>query len=109
MQYISWPDHGVPQQSSSLVSFIHRVRAVHPPDCDVPLLVHCSAGVGRSGTFITLDSMMLQIKAKSTLYIYGFVEGMRDQRPRMVQNIVSMAQFTSKINSTKLIHANGFR
>ena len=88
-QYIVWPDHGVPQQSHSLMSFVSRVRVAHPTDSNVPLLVHCSAGVGRSGTFMTLDSMMMQIKDKATLDVYGFVKGMRGQRTQMVQTSVS--------------------
>ena len=90
-QYIIWPDHGVPLQSNSLMSFVARVRVAHPPNSHVPLLVHCSAGVGRSGTFITLDSMMLQIKDKGTLNVYSFVKEMREQRTQMVQTSVSTA------------------
>lgn len=87
-QYTVWPDHGVPQQSTSLMAFIRRVRVAHPPKSGAPLLVHCSAGVGRTGTFITLDSMMLQVKHKTTLDVYGFVKTIRDQRAQMVQTEV---------------------
>ena len=89
-QYTAWPDHGVPQQSNSLVAFIHRVRVSHPPSNSTPLLVHCSAGVGRSGTFIALDALMLQMRDVPTVNVYGFVKGMREQRAQMVQTDVSV-------------------
>ena len=89
-QYTVWPDHGVPQQSNSLMAFIRRVRVAHPTDKSAPLLVHCSAGVGRSGTFITLDSMMIQVKQKTTVDVYGFVKMARTQRAQMVQTEVSL-------------------
>ena len=47
-----WPDHGVPKCATSLISFIRRVQKAHNKDNGVPLLVHCSTGVGHTGTFI---------------------------------------------------------
>ena len=70
MHYTAWPDHGLPQNAMSLISFIGRVRKEHPVSLDQPLLVHCSAGVGRTGTFILLDRVMQQMKREGTLSIY---------------------------------------
>ena len=89
MHYTAWPDHGVPQNAMSVISFIRRVRREHPTCLDQPLLVHCSAGVGRTGTFILLDSMMQQLKNEGTLSIYNFLNNMREQRMKMVQTKVS--------------------
>lgn len=50
--YESWPDHGVPLTAKEFLSFRQAVHAAHDKG---PLLVHCSAGVGRTGTFITID------------------------------------------------------
>ena len=72
-----------------MVNFIKRVRKAHPYDRQDLLLVHCSAGVGRTGTFITLDSMLERIKAESSINIYEFVSTLRKQRVLMVQTIVS--------------------
>ena len=54
-----------------------------------PLLVHCSAGVGRTGTFITLDTMLQRMEKESDLNIYEFVTEMRKKRSMMVQTLVS--------------------
>ena len=87
--YLAWPDHGVPTNARSMVNFIKRVRRTHPYDRQDLLLVHCSAGVGRTGTFITLDSMLERIKAEDSLNIYEFVSILREQRVLMVQTAVS--------------------
>ena len=86
--YTAWPDHGVPADVMSIISFIHQVRKLFPVTLDQPLLVHCSAGVGRTGTFITLDMMMQQIEAEATLSVYQCVRNLRTQRMHMVQTLV---------------------
>ena len=90
MHYTAWPDHGVPQNAMSVISFIRRVRREHPHHLDQPLLVHCSAGVGRTGTFILLDTVMQQMKNKGTLSIYNVLKNVRGQRMKMVQTTVSI-------------------
>ena len=72
--FTAWPDHGVPENVMSLISFIHYVRTLFPISLERPLLVHCSAGIGRTGTFITLDMMMQQMKAESTLSVHQCVK-----------------------------------
>ena len=89
MYYTAWPDHGVPRNAMSVISFIHRVRKEHPAYLDLPLLVHCSAGVGRTGTFILLDSVMQQIKREGTLSVFNLLKNLRGQRMKMVQTKVS--------------------
>ncbi len=68
-----------------MINFIRRVRKAHPYSKEATLLVHCSAGVGRTGTFITLDSMLERIKVEKTINIYEFVTNLRKQRVLMVQ------------------------
>lgn len=87
--FSAWPDHGVPADKTSMIQFIHRLRKVHPYYDSPPLLVHCSAGVGRSGTFIALDSMLQRMEVEDNLNIYEFVSNMRKKRVLMVQTDVS--------------------
>ena len=88
--YTAWPDHGVPDNVMSIISFICHVRKLFPTSVDhaQPVLVHCSAGIGRSGTFITLDMMMQQMKDKATLGVCRCVRYLRTQRMKMVQTRV---------------------
>ena len=86
--YTAWPDHGVPDNVMSVIRFIRHVRKLFPPSQDQPLLVHCSAGVGRTGTFITLDMMMQQMKVEGTVSICQCVRNLRLQRMKMVQSQV---------------------
>ena len=88
--YLAWPDHGVPTNATAMINFIKRVRKAHPYNKQDTLLVHCSAGVGRTGTLITLDSMLERIKAENTINIYEFVFNLRKQRVLMVQTVVSV-------------------
>ena len=86
--FIAWPDHGVPDNCAVMLNFVRRVRMLHPYSDPQPLLVHCSAGVGGTGAFIVLDSMLERMKAEDTLNIYNFVKSLRDQRVLMVQTLV---------------------
>ncbi|XP_037620591.1 protein tyrosine phosphatase receptor type Db isoform X21 [Sebastes umbrosus] len=83
-QFTAWPDHGVPEHPTPFLAFLRRVKACNPPDAG-PMVVHCSAGVGRTGCFIVIDAMAERIKHEKALDIYGHVTLMRSQRNYMVQ------------------------
>ncbi|XP_014899329.1 protein tyrosine phosphatase receptor type Db isoform X20 [Poecilia latipinna] len=83
-QFTAWPDHGVPEHPTPFLAFLRRVKACNPPDAG-PMIVHCSAGVGRTGCFIVIDGMTERIKHEKTVDIYGHVTLMRSQRNYMVQ------------------------
>ena len=58
-QYIGWPDHGAPKTTKSIIALAKAVRKIVAAEtCNVKLLVHCAAGVGRTGTFIALYELM---------------------------------------------------
>ena len=88
IHFTGWPDHGVPQNGVVLINFIKRVRSLHPYSDSRPLLVHCSAGVGRTGAFLVLDSMLQRIKTEENINIFEFVTRLRAQRVLMVQTQV---------------------
>lgn len=83
-QFTAWPDHGVPDHPTPLLMFMRRVKASNPLDAG-PMIAHCSAGVGRTGAFIVIDSMLERIKHEKTVDIYGHVTCLRAQRNYMVQ------------------------
>ncbi|XP_052458978.1 receptor-type tyrosine-protein phosphatase delta isoform X34 [Carassius gibelio] len=83
-QFTAWPDHGVPEHPTPFLAFLRRVKSCNPLDAG-PMVVHCSAGVGRTGCFIVIDAMLERIKHEKTVDIYGHVTLMRAQRNYMVQ------------------------
>ncbi|XP_064488977.1 tyrosine-protein phosphatase 10D-like isoform X2 [Ornithodoros turicata] len=83
--FTTWPDFGVPDPPQTLVKFVRAFRERVIPDTK-PIVVHCSAGVGRSGTFIALDRILQGIRKYDIVDIFGIVYEMRRERVWMVQN-----------------------
>ncbi|XP_071116890.1 receptor-type tyrosine-protein phosphatase alpha-like [Haliotis cracherodii] len=81
--FTSWPDHGVPD-TLALVNYIWLVRQT-VAETDGPLLVHCSAGIGRTGTYIAVDSLIDQARGEGVVDVFGYVSAMRGQRKNMIQ------------------------
>ncbi|KAG8439679.1 hypothetical protein GDO86_005743 [Hymenochirus boettgeri] len=84
--YTVWPDHGVPETTQSLIQFVRTVRDyINRTPGSGPTVVHCSAGVGRTGTFIVLDRMLQQVDTVDSVDIFGAVRDLRIHRMYMVQ------------------------
>ncbi|KAK6631359.1 hypothetical protein RUM44_005885 [Polyplax serrata] len=96
-QYTSWPDYGTPHSALAVLDFLERVRqqqanmvnalgdtwAGHPRG--PPIIVHCSAGIGRTGTFCTIDICLSRLQDVGTVDVRGTVERIRTQRAYSIQ------------------------
>eukprot|EP00105_Crassostrea_gigas_P041534 XP_019925682.1 PREDICTED: receptor-type tyrosine-protein phosphatase epsilon isoform X2 [Crassostrea gigas] len=85
LQYTSWPDHGTPNPLE-LLSFYHYVSRAMEQHPEQKLVVHCSAGIGRTGTFIALDALHREGVKKGKINIVEYVHTMREDRMNMIQN-----------------------
>uniref|UniRef100_A0A671RCG4 Tyrosine-protein phosphatase non-receptor type 9 n=1 Tax=Sinocyclocheilus anshuiensis TaxID=1608454 RepID=A0A671RCG4_9TELE len=95
--YMSWPDFGVPKSASAMLDFQAHVkqrqesslRTLYPdwtgPPGGPPVVVHCSAGIGRTGTFCTLDICLSRLEDIGTVNIKQSVRRMRTQRAFSIQ------------------------
>ncbi|XP_050401085.2 receptor-type tyrosine-protein phosphatase epsilon [Patella vulgata] len=81
--YTSWPDHDVPN-ASDLLDFLYMVNK-HKPNSNIPQIVHCSAGVGRTGTYIAIDCGLKQGKETGSFDVIEFIKTIRNQRRGMIQ------------------------
>ncbi|XP_053685821.1 phosphatidylinositol phosphatase PTPRQ [Sabethes cyaneus] len=82
--FLVWPDHGCPASPTDLIKFIKIVRSERK-NLALPVVVHCSAGVGRTGTLIALDIIIQRIQQEKKINIYDTVKQLRRQRVKMVQ------------------------
>nr|CDS20654.1 receptor type tyrosine protein phosphatase [Echinococcus granulosus] len=84
LQFTAWPDHGVPNHPAPLLMFLRRVNAEFVPDAG-PIIVHCSAGVGRTGAYIVLDILLQQMHHENAVNVLAVVTQLRSQRNFVVQ------------------------
>ncbi|CAL1577606.1 unnamed protein product [Knipowitschia caucasica] len=84
LHFTSWPDFGVPFTPIGMLKFLKKVKNINPSYAG-PIVVHCSAGVGRTGTFIVIDSMIDMMHMEQRLDVFGFVSRIREQRCQLIQ------------------------
>ncbi|XP_027004874.1 receptor-type tyrosine-protein phosphatase mu-like isoform X6 [Tachysurus fulvidraco] len=82
--FTGWPDHGVPYHATGLLGFIRRVKSKSPANAG-PMVIHCSAGAGRTGCFIVIDIMLDMAEREGVVDIYNCVRELRSRRVNMVQ------------------------
>ncbi|XP_012274065.1 receptor-type tyrosine-protein phosphatase S isoform X2 [Orussus abietinus] len=84
LHYTAWPDHGVPMYTHSVVAYLKKLLAT--PSGKGPVVVHCSAGVGRTGTIILCDICLRRAAAEGVVDVLAETEALRSQRANMVDN-----------------------
>ncbi|KAF2349383.1 PTP type protein phosphatase [Trinorchestia longiramus] len=96
-QFSSWPDYGVPESAVAMIDFLARVREAQSSrteelgslwrghELGPPIVVHCSAGIGRTGTFCTLDICIRRLEDTGVIDVRGTVEKIRSQRAYSIQ------------------------
>ncbi|XP_063218858.1 tyrosine-protein phosphatase 69D isoform X2 [Bacillus rossius redtenbacheri] len=84
--YLVWKDFMAPEHPSGILKFIKRINEAYSLEKG-PILVHCSAGVGRTGTLVALDSLLQQLKEEEQVSIFNTVCDLRHQRNFLVQSL----------------------
>ncbi|GLV35403.1 Protein tyrosine phosphatase 52F [Carabus blaptoides fortunei] len=85
LQFNLWPDFDVPDDVSKMIEFHETVKEINMKKPSL-ILIHCSAGVGRTGTLIAIDILTQNIRDKRKVDIFGTVLNLRKQRMTMVQS-----------------------
>uniref|UniRef100_A0A8D3CJH9 Receptor-type tyrosine-protein phosphatase epsilon n=1 Tax=Scophthalmus maximus TaxID=52904 RepID=A0A8D3CJH9_SCOMX len=82
-----WPEIGIPAEGRGMIDIIAAVQRQQQQSGNRPIIVHCSAGAGRTGTFIALSTILERVKAEGLLDVFQTVKSLRMQRPHMVQTV----------------------
>ncbi|KAM7329493.1 hypothetical protein ACRRTK_011106 [Alexandromys fortis] len=82
-----WPEVGIPAEGKGMIDLIAAVQKQQQQTGNHPITVHCSAGAGRTGTFIALSNILERVKAEGLLDVFQAVKSLRLQRPHMVQTL----------------------
>lgn len=90
--YLVWKDFMAPEHPHALIKFVRHINAVYSVQRG-PILVHCSAGVGRTGTLVALDSLLQQLEEDDQVSIFNTVCDLRHQRNFLVQSLVMYIVF----------------
>ncbi|KAG7256351.1 hypothetical protein CRUP_024883 [Coryphaenoides rupestris] len=82
-----WPEIGTPSEGRGMIDLVASVQRQQQQSGNHPIIVHCSAGAGRTGTFIALSNILERVKAEGLLDVFQTVKSLRMQRPHMVQTM----------------------
>ncbi|KAH9499399.1 hypothetical protein Btru_003966, partial [Bulinus truncatus] len=85
-EYTSWPDHGVPDDPIPFLDMRRKVRKHHADDVS-PVLVHCGTGMGRTGVFIAVDTLIDQYAREGKVEVHNYIKKIRKYRPYMVRTL----------------------
>uniref|UniRef100_A0A3B1J2R6 protein-tyrosine-phosphatase n=1 Tax=Astyanax mexicanus TaxID=7994 RepID=A0A3B1J2R6_ASTMX len=107
IQFTSWPDHGVPGEPGLLLKLRRRVNSFKN-FFSGPIVIHCSAGVGRTGTYIGIDAMIESLEAEGRMDIYGLRGKLR--RSKIAQYVLyhtALIEY-NQFGETEIPHCSDF-
>nr|KAF7433901.1 hypothetical protein H0235_002092 [Vespula pensylvanica] len=84
LHYTAWPDHGVPMYTHSVVTYLKKLLATQIGNG--PMVVHCSAGVGRTGTIVSCDICLRRAAVEGVVDVFSETRSIRNERANMVNN-----------------------
>ncbi|XP_020863436.1 tyrosine-protein phosphatase non-receptor type 14 [Phascolarctos cinereus] len=96
LQYTDWPDHGCPEDVQGFLSYLEEIQSVrrhtnsmldNTKNCNPPIVVHCSAGVGRTGVVILTELMICCLEHNEKVDVPMMLRHLREQRMFMIQTI----------------------
>lgn len=87
--YLQWKDFNAPEHAPGMLKFTKRINEASADEPSRPIVVHCSAGVGRSGTLIAIDSLIQELREENEVTIFKTVCELRHHRNFLVQSVVS--------------------
>ncbi|CAF0928680.1 unnamed protein product, partial [Didymodactylos carnosus] len=103
IQFETWADHGIPSDYSTFIDLVFQIRDLRR-NKQVPVLVHCSAGIGRTGVLILMETALCFIESGQPIFPIDIVKQMRDQRMGMIQ---TTSQFQFVCNAVLYAYENG--
>jgi protein tyrosine phosphatase len=117
LHFTAWPDHGVPKDTSVMLAFIDELRSVRAklmppgPQAPWPLVVHCSAGIGRTGVVMALEIALAQLEAGELIDMKSIMSDLRDQRAGCIQKDIQFefayATLITAMENSELVTHHG--
>ena len=88
-QYTGWPEEGVPDAGTGLIDLVGQVQKWQRNSGTHPIVIHCSGGSGRTGTFISISILLERLKTEGVVDVFHTGRTLRLQRPGLIQTVVS--------------------
>lgn len=111
-QYTGWPEEGVPDAGTGLIDLVGQVQKWQRNSGTHPIVIHCSGGSGRTGTFISISILLERLKTEGVVDVFHTGRTLRLQRPGLIQTVVSFFLYavqTMHMYCTVHVHELGIR
>ena len=103
-QYTGWPEEGIPDAGTGLIDLAGQVQKWQRNSGVHPIVVHCSGGSGRTGTFIAISILLERLKTEGVVDVFHTGRTLRLQRPGLIQTVVRMLFLARVLNRSHYSH-----